>query len=326
MSNQTLITGGCGFIGSHMVEYFHSQNIDITVLDKYNSDNSYGWLNHYKYKKDINFIMGDIRDYDLVKSSMIGCKNLIHLAALIGIPYSYISPLAYLRTNIEGTYNVLQAAREIDGFDDILITSTSEVYGSGEEFPMNETHPLKAQSPYSATKISADSISLSFYRSFDLPVTILRPFNNFGPRQSNRAIIPTIISQLLNDSPHIELGNLQTSRDFTFVLDTAMAFYQMLGKKQYGETFNISSGHEITVFDLISKISNLINIKKTIKSSEVRIRPIKSEVTRLLGDSSKIKKVINWQPKYSFSDGLIKTIDWFTKSSNFIDKSSQYIV
>ena len=245
MSYKTIITGGCGFIGSHIVELFHSKNHDIKVLDKYNHSNSFGWLDNYKYKNDIEFCMGDIRDYDFVISSVTGCKNIIHLAALIGIPYSYISPLAYLKTNIEGTYNVLHAAKQLSGVNDIIVTSTSEVYGSGKVFPMNEDHSLNAQSPYSATKISADSISQSFYKSYDLPITVLRPFNNYGPRQSNRAIIPTIISQFFNQNKYIEVGNINTTRDFTYVSDTASAFFKILGRKKYGEIFSISSGFEI---------------------------------------------------------------------------------
>ena len=326
MSNKTIITGGCGFIGSHIVEFFHSKNHDIKVLDKYNHSNTFGWLDNYKHKNDIEFCMGDIRDYDFVKSSVNSCKNIIHLAALIGIPYSYISPLAYLKTNIEGTYNILHAAKELSYFNDIIVTSTSEVYGSGKVFPMTEDHSLNPQSPYSATKISADSISLSFYRSYDLPITILRPFNNYGPRQSNRAIIPTIISQFYNQNKYIEVGNINTTRDFTYVSDTASAFFKILGKKKYGEIFNVSSGFEISIEEVIEKVSEIVKIQKKIKKVKNRIRPRKSEVTRLLGDSKKIKKLTQWSPKINFDDGLIKTINWIKNSRINLENSSKYIV
>lgn len=323
---KTLITGGCGFIGSHIVEFFHQNNLDLKVLDKYNFDDSKGWLDNYKYKNDIEFLMGDIRDYDFVKSSLENCENVIHLAALIGIPYSYLSPLAYLKTNIEGTYNILQATKELDNFKDIIITSSSEVYGSGEVFPMNEKHSLNAQSPYSATKISADSISLSFFRSFDLPITILRPFNNYGPRQSNRAIIPTIISQFLNDKNFIEIGNKNTIRDFTYVTDTAKAYFAMLGRKNHGEIFNISFGKEISIDELINKISSITKITKEIKQSNIRVRPIKSEVNRLLGDSNKFRALTNWSPLINLEEGLSNTIEWIKNSEKNLKNSSHYIV
>lgn len=270
--------------------------------------------------------MGDIRDYDFVKSSVKNCENVIHLAALIGIPYSYLSPLAYLKTNIEGTYNILQATKESDNFKDIIITSSSEVYGSGEVFPMNEKHSLNAQSPYSATKISADSISLSFFRSFDLPITILRPFNNYGPRQSNRAIIPTIISQFLNDKNFIEIGNKNTIRDFTYVTDTAKAFFAMLGRENHGEIFNISFGKDISIDDLINKVSSITKITKEIKQSNIRVRPIKSEVNKLLGDSNKFRTLTNWSPLINLEEGLSNTIEWIKNTEKNLKNSSHYVV
>ena len=326
MKQKILITGGCGFIGSHIVEYFHQKNFEIKILDKYNFDSYKGWLNDYKFKNDIEFQMGDIRDYDFVKSSLQGCEQIIHLAALVGIPFSYISPLAYIKTNIEGTYNVLQASKELNNLTDIIITSTSEVYGSGKEFPMNENHQLNAQSPYSATKISADSISLSFYRSYDLPITILRPFNNYGPRQSNRAVIPALVSQFYNDSKFIEVGNIDTSRDFTYVTDTAKAYFSILGKKKYGEIFNISSGNEISIEELINKISSITNISKEIRSSEIRKRPSKSEVKRLLGNSNKFKMLTGWKTSISLEEGLLKTVSWIKNSEINLKNSKNYIV
>ena len=326
MKKKILITGGCGFIGSHVVELFHKKNLDIVVLDKYNFDNHKGWLEEYKYKSDIEFLLGDIRDYDFVKSSIFNCENILHLAALIGIPYSYISPLAYIKTNIEGTYNILEAIKGNDKINNLIITSTSEVYGSGEHFPMNEDHKIQAQSPYSATKISADALSISFFKSFGLPITILRPFNNYGPRQSNRAIIPTIISQFFNDNEHIEVGNTNTIRDFTYVTDTANAYYLALKNNNYGEIFNVSSGFEISIENLISKISKIINISKKIKKSKKRVRPSKSEVTRLLGDSNKFKDLTGWSPSISLTEGLVKTTEWIKKSEINLKNSKNYIV
>ena len=217
MADKILITGGCGFIGSHLVEHMVKRGFEVTAFDRYNSNNNWGWLENSKYKNNFNVILGDIRDYDSVKNAIKGNNIVLHLAALIGIPYSYISPLAYIKTNVEGTYNVLQSSKELE-ISKTVITSTSEVYGSAIYTPINEDHPLQPQSPYSASKIGADNLALSYYNSFDLPVTIIRPFNTYGPRQSARAIIPTIFSQLIS-SKDISLGNLSTVRDFTFVDD-----------------------------------------------------------------------------------------------------------
>ena len=223
---KVLITGATGFIGSHLAELFVERGIDVVGFDRYNPNNQWNWLENSRYKNDMQIILGDIRDYDSVSKAMEDCHSVFHLAALIGIPYSYISPLAYIRTNVEGTYNVLEAAKNLK-LDQVLITSTSETYGTAQYTPINERHPLVGQSPYSASKIAADQLAISYYRSFDLPVKIVRPFNTYGPRQSARAIIPTIISQLLNGNNSINLGNLSPTRDLTYVTDTCEAFLEI---------------------------------------------------------------------------------------------------
>ena len=226
MSEKILITGGTGFIGSHLTEILVKKGLDVTVFDRYNPNNDWGWLEESEVKNDIKVVLGDIRDFDSVSKLVSTCNSVFHLAALIGIPYSYISPLAYIRTNIEGTYNILESCKH-SGIDQVLITSTSETYGTAQYVPIDEEHPLIGQSPYSATKIAADQLAISYYKSFDLPVKIVRPFNTYGTRQSARAIIPTIISQLLTKKNNIELGNLSPTRDLTYVKDTCYAFLEI---------------------------------------------------------------------------------------------------
>jgi len=324
MTNKILITGGCGFIGSHLTEHLVQRGYEVTVFDRYNSNNDWGWLENSIFNKDFNVILGDIRDYDSVKNAVKGNNVVLHLAALIGIPYSYISPLAYLKTNVEGTYNVLQSSKELE-ISKTVITSTSEVYGSAIYSPINEDHPLQPQSPYSASKIGADNLALSYYNSFDLPVTIIRPFNTYGPRQSARAIIPAIFSQLIS-SKDISLGNLSTVRDFTFVEDLCMAYEILLKNNIFnGEVVNVGSNQGISISQLIEKIFEITNLKKKIVVSEDRIRKNKSEVNHLLCDNKKILSLTDWKPKISLDDGLRKTYSWIEKNKN-IYKSNLYNV
>ena len=315
MNYKILITGGCGFIGSHLTEHLAQRGFEVTVFDRYNSNNDWGWLENSIFKKDFNVILGDIRDYDSVKNAVKGNNVVLHLAALIGIPYSYISPLAYIKTNVEGTYNVLQSAKELE-ISKTVITSTSEVYGSAIYTPINEDHPLQPQSPYSASKIGADNLALSYYHSFDLPVTIIRPFNTYGPRQSARAIIPTIFSQLIS-SKNISLGNLSTVRDFTFVEDLCMAYDILLKNNIFnGEVVNVGSNQDISISQLLEKIFKITNLKKKIVVSEDRIRKNKSEVNHLLCDNKKILSLTDWKPKISLDKGLKKTYSWIEKNKN----------
>lgn len=311
-----LITGAGGFIGSHLTELSVEQGYNVKAFVRYNSRNHWGWLEDSKYLEDIQVISGDIRDYDSVYNSMEDCDTVFHLAALIGIPYSYISPLAYIKTNIEGTYNVLQSAKELS-VENVLITSTSETYGTAQYVPINEKHPMVGQSPYSASKISADQMAISYFRSFNLPVKIVRPFNTYGPRQSARAIIPTIITQILSGKKKIKLGNLNPTRDLTFVKDTANGFLEIAkSDKLYGEITNIGMNEEISVGKLAALIIKLMGEKVEILQDEIRIRPDKSEVERLFCDNSKITDKTNWKPKYTLQMGLKETIDWFSKKEN----------
>jgi len=307
---KVLITGAAGFLGSHLTEKLIESGKKVRALMHYDSNNNWGWLENSKYKKEIEFVVGDIRDFDSVYSAMKDVDEVFHLAALIGIPYSYLSPLAYIKTNIEGTYNVMQSAKLLDT-KNIIITSTSETYGSAQYIPIDEKHPNVGQSPYSATKIGADNLAISFYRSFGLPIKIVRPFNIYGPRQSARAIIPSIGIQILNDMKEIKLGNLEATRDLTFVTDTADGFIEISKEPRLnGESTNIGMNQEISIKDLVEKISKITNKKIIIKTDAKRVRPEKSEVNRLVCDNSKIKKYTNWQPKYNLEKGLKETIDW----------------
>ena len=326
MSKKIVITGGCGFIGSHLVELLSESN-EVIAFDRYNSESDHYWLTNSKFKDRFSVVLGDIRDYDSVQSVLKGADVVIHMAALIGIPYSYVSPLAYIRTNVEGTYNVLQASKELE-LDQVMITSTSETYGTAQYVPMDEDHPKVGQSPYSASKISADQIAISYYRSFDLPVTIVRPFNTYGPRQSSRAVIPNIVSQILTNNGEVNLGNISPTRDFTFVEDTCSAFESIIGcNKLIGEEVNIGTNSEISIRDLVEEISNIIGIEAKIVEVDQRMRVEKSEVDRLVCKNEKLLACTNWKPKHSLEQGLIKTIDWIKKvDSDKLINMSQYNV
>ena len=324
MANKILITGAAGFIGSHLTEYLLKKNYSITAFDRYNSFNSFGWLDNFSNKK-LKCVLGDIRDFDSVNNVVKNHDIVIHLAALIGIPYSYISPSAYIKTNIEGTYNILEACKN-NKIKQVLITSTSETYGTAESFKISETHPLKAQSPYSASKISADQIAMSYFRSFNTPVKIVRPFNTYGPRQSLRAVIPTIINQAFSTNK-ISLGNINTTRDLTFVEDTCDAFYKIIKcNKLIGQSVNVGSDNNISVKDIVKKVSNILNKRLYIKVSKKRKRPKKSEVYRLRCNNKKIKGFTNWKPKYSLTDGLIETIKWNIKTYSKNKITKKYII
>tara|TARA_Y100001970_G_scaffold294295_1_gene450003 strand:+ start:29377 stop:30348 length:972 start_codon:yes stop_codon:yes gene_type:complete len=305
-----LVTGAAGFLGSHLTERLIENGNQIRALMHYDSNNDWGWLENSKYKNDIEFVVGDIRDFDSVHSAMQNVDQVFHLAALIGIPYSYLSPLAYIKTNIEGTYNVLQSAKLLNT-KNIIITSTSETYGSAQYTPINELHPKVGQSPYSATKIGADNLAISYYRSFNLPIKIVRPFNIYGPRQSARAIIPTIAAQIINGLEEIKLGNLEAKRDLTYVKDTVDGFIEISKQEKLnGESTNIGMNEEISIKDLVTKISKILNKDIKIITDNKRIRPPKSEVDRLLCDNSKLKEYTKWKPKYNLETGLKETLDW----------------
>jgi len=309
-----LVTGAGGFIGSHLTELLVKQGFEVKAFVRYNSRNSWGWLEDSEVKDDIEVIGGDIRDYDSVYDAMRGCNSVFHLAALIGIPYSYVSPLAYIKTNIEGTYNVLQVSKEV-GVEQVLITSTSETYGTAQYVPINEKHPMVGQSPYSASKIAADQLAISFYRSFSLPIKIVRPFNTYGPRQSARAIIPTIITQILSGKRKIKLGNLNPTRDLTYVKDTCKGFIEIYkSDKLLGEITNVGMNDEIAIKDLVDKISRLLSIEAEVETEELRVRPDNSEVERLLCDNTKLITNTGWKPDYDLERGLVETIEWLKKN------------
>jgi NAD dependent epimerase/dehydratase len=318
MHKKVLVTGADGFIGSHLVEHLLEEGYTVRAFVLYNSFNSYGWLDTLPKEKlkQIEIFSGDIRDPNGVRVAMEGIDVVYHLAALIAIPYSYHSPDSYVDVNIKGTLNILQAAKLLNT-KRVLVTSTSEVYGTAQYVPIDEKHPFQGQSPYSATKIGADRIAESFYRSFDMPVSIVRPFNTFGPRQSARAVIPTIITQLLNGETQIKLGDITPTRDLLFVKDTVSGFSAIANcEKAIGEEINIATQSEITVGDLAQKIINSINSKATIVSDEIRLRPEKSEVRRLFGSNEKLKSLTKWQQKYTLDESLKHTIDWFSKAEN----------
>lgn len=309
-----LVTGAGGFIGSHLTEKLVEVGAHVRAFVRYNSKNYWGWLESSPYKNHIEIYTGDIRDYDSVRASMKDIDVVFHLAALIGIPYSYLSPVAYLKTNIEGTYNILQAAREV-GAEKVIQTSTSEVYGTARYVPIDELHPLQPQSPYSASKIGADHLALSFYHAFALPVVIARPFNTFGPRQSARAVVPTIITQLLNGRRRIKLGNLTPTRDLNFVLDTVRGMIQVAQCDTFiGEVVNIGSGREISIGALARLLADLMQVEMEIEQEEKRVRPATSEVERLVCDYTKLKKHTGWEPAYSLEEGLKETIRWFQEN------------
>ena len=310
---KVLVTGADGFIGSHLTERLLEEGYDVKAFTFYNSFNSWGWLDSLPEKKlnEIEIFSGDIRDPNGVFEAMKGVDKVFHLAALIAIPFSYHSPDSYVDTNIKGTLNVLQAARKLDT-SRILITSTSEVYGTAQYVPIDEKHPYQGQSPYSATKIGADRLAESFYRSFNLPVSIVRPFNTYGPRQSARAVIPTIILQLLSGKDRIKLGSLTPTRDFNYVKDTANGFIEIAkSEKTIGEEINIATQNEISIGQLAEELIRQIKPNAKIVCDEKRLRPEKSEVNRLLGSNEKIKNITGWEPKYTFEQGLAETIEFF---------------
>lgn len=308
-----LVTGADGFIGSHLVEELVKKGYQVKAFVLYNSFNNWGWLDTLdkSIMDSVEIFQGDVRDPHGVKMAMQGVDAVFHLAALIAIPFSYHSPDAYVDTNIKGTLNVLQAARELGNIR-TLVTSTSEVYGTAQYVPIDEKHPFQGQSPYSATKIGADRLAESFFRSFDLPVTIVRPFNTYGPRQSARAVIPTIITQLLCGYKEIKLGSLAPTRDFNYVKDTANGFIAMYESDQtIGQEINIATQSEISIGQLAEELIRQINTKAKIVCDEQRKRPIMSEVNRLLGANEKIKQLTTWQPQYTFKEGIAETIEFF---------------
>lgn len=309
-----LVTGADGFIGSHLAEELVKDGYNVKAFVYYNSFNTWGWIDTLpkEIMNHIEVFQGDIRDPHGVKTAMEGCDVAFHLAALIAIPFSYHSPDAYVETNIRGTLNILQAARELN-LERILVTSTSEVYGTALYVPIDEKHPYQGQSPYSATKIGADRLAESFYRSFDLPVTIVRPFNTYGPRQSARAVIPTIIMQLLSGKQEIELGSLTPTRDFNYVKDTVNGFIEIYkSNKTVGEEINIATQQEISIGELAKELISQINSNANIICDEQRLRPEKSEVNRLLGCNEKILRLTNWRPQYTLQNGIKETIQFIT--------------
>lgn len=307
---RVLVTGSEGFIGSHLTEYLVEKGYDVKGFVRYNSDNNWGWLENSKYKKDIEVYTGDLRDFDSVYDAVKDVEAVFHLGALIAIPYSYLSPMAYIKTNVEGTYNVLEAARKI-GIKRVVQTSTSEIYGTAQYVPIDEKHPYNPQSPYAASKASADHLALSYYRSFGTPVTIVRPFNTYGPRQSARAIIPTIISQILAGKKQIKLGNLNPTRDLNYVKDTAAGFLEVgLNEKTIGDVYNLGTGKEISIGDLAEKVIKLTGKEVEIVQDQQRLRPSKSEVERLLSNPDKAKELTGWEPKYTLDEGIKETIEW----------------
>jgi dTDP-glucose 4,6-dehydratase len=317
-----LVTGADGFIGSHLTESLVRQGFKVRAFVMYNSFNSWGWLD--KCDEDVkgNFevISGDIRDPHGVKAAMSGCDAVLHLAALIAIPFSYNSPDTYLETNIKGTLNVLQAAKDL-GIKRLIHTSTSEVYGTAQFVPITEEHRLLGQSPYAASKIGADQLAYSFYSSFNLPVVIVRPFNTYGPRQSSRAIIPTVITQIASGSHEINLGSVKPTRDFNYVKDIAQGFIAALSSPNgLGEVVNLGSNSEISIGDTVGLIAELMNTKVVVSTDNKRVRPKNSEVERLVADNGKAKKLFGWEPKYTgaegFKNGLTETIEWFSKPEN----------
>lgn len=319
---KVLVTGADGFIGSHLTEQLVRRGYDVRAFVVYNSLNSWGNLDfcHDEVRSSIEIIAGDVRDPHCVMQAMKGCDIVFHLAALIAIPYSYQAPSSYVETNITGTLNILQAGREL-GVEKIVHTSTSEVYGTARFVPITEEHPLQGQSPYSATKIGADQLALSFYNSYSLPVAIVRPFNTYGPRQSARAIIPATIVQIAAGQTTVKLGALHPTRDFNYVLDTVNGFISVCeSENSLGEVINIGSNFEISIKDTVELIAEVMNVEVKIETDPARLRPQNSEVDRLWADNSKAKQLTGWEPKYAGKEGLrrglAETAEWFTNKSN----------
>lgn len=316
-NKKVLVTGAGGFIGSHLAERLVESGCRVKAFVRYNSRNFWGWLETSPYKEKMEIITGDIRDYDSIKDAMKNVDVVFHLAALIGIPYSYISPLAYVKTNVEGTYNVLQSARDLP-VEKIINTSTSEVYGTAQFVPISEEHPINPQSPYAASKAAADHLALSFHRSFGLPVAVMRPFNTYGPRQSARAVVPTIITQLLSGKKKIKLGSIHPTRDLTYVEDTVEGFIKMAeSDKSKGEVINIGMNSEISVKNLTKLIAEIMEVEVEIEIENDRVRPDKSEVERLRTDTKKAKELLGWSTKYTLEEGLKVAIAWFKSNLNF---------
>ena len=320
--SKVLITGADGFIGSHLVELLISQGFEVKAFCLYNSNGSWGWLESLPdgTKEQLDVVLGDIRDPLCVREAMRGCEQVFHLAALIAIPYSYLAPASYVDTNIHGTLNVVQAARDL-GVKRVVHTSTSETYGTAQFVPITEEHPLVGQSPYAASKIGADQIALSYWRSFETPVSVLRPFNTYGPRQSARAVIPTIISQIASGLREIKLGALSPTRDFNFVADTCAAFIALANSDTaLGQVINAASNFEISIGDTAALIAEVMNVELTIETDEQRLRPEGSEVNRLFGDNTLLKELTGWQPAYGgldgFRRGLAITAEWFSDPAN----------
>ena len=327
MSHTVMVTGADGFIGSHLTEELVRAGENVRAFCQYNSFGHCGWVDSLPadIRNEIEIFMGDVRDPNGVRTAMLGQERVFHLAALIAIPFSYHSPDSYVDTNIKGTLNVLNAAREV-GTSRIMVTSTSEVYGTAQYVPIDEKHPFQGQSPYSASKIGADRIAESFYRSFDLPVTIVRPFNTYGPRQSGRAVIPTIISQLIAGRDEIHLGKLSPTRDFNYVKDTAAGFMTIADHDNtIGLELNIATGEEHSIGDLANELIAQINPAARIVCDEERLRPEKSEVERLLGDATKLRELTGWAPKYTFAEGLAETITFIRENLDSY-KVGQYIL
>lgn len=307
-----LVTGAAGFIGSHLAEALAQAGHNVRAFIRYNSRNSWGWLEESRYRDVIEIFPGDIRNFDCVKSALKDIDIIFHLAALIGIPYSYFSPDSYLDTNIRGTLNILQAARELK-IERMVHTSTSEIYGTVRKVPIREDYPINPQSPYAASKSAADAMAAAFYRSFNLPLVVVRPFNTYGPRQSSRAIIPTIITQLLNNKGVVRIGSLFPTRDFTYVTDIVEGFIRASENKQaIGEVINLGSNFEISIKELIKEISGMMGIVPKIIAEDKRKRPLESEVGRLRADNAKAHKLLGWKPEYTLHEGLKETIHWFT--------------
>lgn len=315
MKGKILVTGADGFIGSHLTEILLQEGFEVRALSQYNSFNNWGWLEGNNHP-NLEVVCGDVRDAAFCRHISKGCDTVFHLAALIAIPYSYVAPESYVDTNIKGTLNMCQAAMDC-GVRRLIVTSTSEVYGTAQYVPIDEKHPRQPQSPYSATKIGADAIAKSFYNAFNLPVVIARPFNTFGPRQSARAIIPTIITQIAAGKRSIKVGDLSPTRDFNFVKDTCRGFIA-LGKAENveGQEINIATGKEVTMKETLETIARLMGVDVEYVVDKERLRPSKSEVFRLCGDNSLITSLTDWRPQYTLEQGLSETIEWFTCKEN----------
>ncbi|MDE6560146.1 MAG: NAD-dependent 4,6-dehydratase LegB [Muribaculaceae bacterium] len=313
--NKVLVTGADGFIGSHLTEALLAEGCEVRALAQYNSFNNWGWLEDVHHP-GLEVVTGDVRDPNLCRHIVKGVDTVFHLAALIAIPYSYVAPDSYVDTNVKGTLNICQAVRDA-GVDRLLVTSTSEVYGTAKYVPIDEKHPKQPQSPYSASKIGADAIALSFHNAFETPVTVVRPFNTYGPRQSARAIIPTIITQIASGEREIKVGDLTPTRDFNYVADTAAGFIALAKcKEAIGKEINIATGREVSMADTLQTIARLMDADVRWITDPQRLRPAGSEVFRLLGDNSLITSMTDWRPRHTLEDGLRKTIEWFTDPSN----------